>query len=171
RVWGVGGVCQVRRGRVLRADATAAIDRDDRDHGGDVHPHGAARRAPDAHVPRVAGQSDLQRGGNPQRRVRERRADLRAGAACPAPIETRGTRMNRAGWGASVAVYASFAAAVFIAQGPQPLLGADHISYIKLADTIYAACPDGRYWRELNSVRTFSVLLAWMQGYTGSYVL
>lgn len=77
----------------------------------------------------------------------------------------------QAGWGASVVIYAAFAAAIFGIQGPEPLLGADHISYIKLADTIYTACGDGGYWRELNSVRTLGVLLASLQDWTGSYVL
>jgi hypothetical protein len=60
---------------------------------------------------------------------------------------------------------------VFVAQGPEPLLGADHISYIQLTDSILRACPDGDYWRELTSVRTLSVALAYLFAKTGSHVL
>jgi hypothetical protein len=66
--------------------AAAAALRDDRHHRGDVHPHGAARRADDAHLPRVPGQADLHGRHDPQCRHRERRADLHdARARRPAP--------------------------------------------------------------------------------------
>ena len=75
------------------------------------------------------------------------------------------------GWPLSVAIYVAFAAAVFAVQGAEPLLGADHISYIQLTDSILRACPDGDYWRELTSVRTLGVALAYLHGSTGSHVL
>ena len=75
------------------------------------------------------------------------------------------------GWPLSIAIYALFTGAVFLAHGPEPLLGSDHISYIQLTDTILRACPDGDYWRELTSVRTLGVGLAYLHGSTGSHVL
>lgn len=72
---------------------------------------------------------------------------------------------------ASAGLYAAFALAVFTAQGSQPLLGGDHLTYFRLADDIRAACPGGDYWREANSVRSYGVLLAYLHGLTGSHVL
>jgi hypothetical protein len=78
---------------------------------------------------------------------------------------------NRARWERSVLLYAGFAAAVFLAQGGRPLLGPDHLSYIRLADLIMASCPAGDYWREMNSNYSFSVLLSYLYAWTGSHVL
>jgi hypothetical protein len=75
------------------------------------------------------------------------------------------------GWVLSTGLYATFAVAVCVIQGREPLLGADHISYILLADQIMAECPTGEYWRELSSVRTLGVMLAYLHGVTGSHVL
>jgi hypothetical protein len=75
------------------------------------------------------------------------------------------------GWAASVLIYAAFSAAVFVVQGSRPLLGSDHLSYFELADSIVASCPKGNFWRETNSVRFFGVLLAYLNGWTGSHVL
>src|SRR5689334_3405950 len=72
---------------------------------------------------------------------------------------------------ASLGIYALFALAVFVVHGSQPLLGADHVSYIQLGDSILRACPAGDYWRELTSVRTLGVVLAYLHGMTGSHVL
>jgi hypothetical protein len=71
----------------------------------------------------------------------------------------------------SLAFYMAFSALTFVTMGPQPLLGGDHISYIKLADSILTARPDGDYWREMNSVRNFGVLMAYLHAYTDSHVL
>jgi hypothetical protein len=70
----------------------------------------------------------------------------------------------------SLVPYVAFAAVVYLAQGRQPTLGADHLTYIQMADAIRAACPDGDYWREVISIRTFSVLLAYLSPITGSHV-
>lgn len=75
------------------------------------------------------------------------------------------------GWGASALLYAAFAAAVFVVQGSQPTLGSDHLSYFQLADSMLASCPQGDYWRETTSTRSFGVLLAYLHGWTGSHVL
>jgi hypothetical protein len=75
------------------------------------------------------------------------------------------------GWAASVLIYAAFSVAVFLAQGSRPPLGSDHLSYFELADSIIASCPNGDFWRETNSVRSFGVLLAYLNGWTGSHVL
>ena len=78
---------------------------------------------------------------------------------------------GRAGWIVSLSLYFAFSAAVFVAQGSQPPLGPDHLSYIELADSIIASCPNGDFWRETNSIRFFGVLLAYLHGWTASHVL
>src|SRR5689334_3603732 len=78
---------------------------------------------------------------------------------------------RRWGWGRSLALYALFAVAVFVAQGAQPLLGPDHLTYFQIADSLIAACPAGDYWRESDSVRNFAILLAYLHPMTGSHVL
>jgi len=79
----------------------------------------------------------------------------------------------RAPWNlpGSILLYAAFAAIVFLVQGREPLLGPDHLTYFQLADSIIALCSKGDYWREANSVRSFGVLLAYLQPMTGSHVL
>jgi hypothetical protein len=74
-------------------------------------------------------------------------------------------------WVAPAAIYSAFSIAVFVVQGSQPPLGPDHLSYIQLADSILAACPNGEYWRETSSIRFYGVLLAYLHGWTGSHVL
>ncbi len=71
----------------------------------------------------------------------------------------------------SLALYIGFSALTFVAMGPQPPLGGDHISYIRLTNSILVARPAGDYWREMNSVRNFGVLMAYLHAYTGSHVL
>lgn len=78
---------------------------------------------------------------------------------------------GREGWMASALIYAAFSAAVFVVQGSQPPLGPDHLSYFQLADSIIASCPNGDFWRETDSIRLFGVLLAYLNRWTGSYVL
>jgi hypothetical protein len=75
------------------------------------------------------------------------------------------------GWLASFLLYAAFAAAVFVAQGNQPALGSDHLSYFQLTDSILAACRSGEYWREMTSTQNYGVMLAYLHGWTGSHVL
>jgi hypothetical protein len=72
---------------------------------------------------------------------------------------------------APLPLYLLFALAVFVLQGIQPVLGPDHISYFQLADSIREARPDGDYWRETNSVRSFGVLLAYLYPLTGSHLV
>lgn len=74
-------------------------------------------------------------------------------------------------WGASLVLYAFFAAVVFMVQGRQPLLGPDHVTYFQLADAIMEAHPSGDYWRETDSVRSFGVLIAYLHAWTGSHLL
>lgn len=71
----------------------------------------------------------------------------------------------------SFALYIGFSGVTFVAMGPHPLLGGDHISYIQLADSIMEMRPWGDYWREMNSVRNFGVLLAYLHAYTYSHIL
>jgi hypothetical protein len=77
----------------------------------------------------------------------------------------------QASFATSLAIFASFAAAVFLIQGSQPQLGSDHLSYIGLADSMRQDCPEGDYWREANSIRMFGVILAYLHAWTGSHVL
>lgn len=95
---------------------------------------------------------------------------MSAAASGTLPIQV-GRIEHGGGWPLSIALYVLFAAAVFVVQGSEPLLGADHISYIQLADNILRSCPDGDYWRELTSVKTLSVGLAYLFAKTGSHVL
>lgn len=74
-------------------------------------------------------------------------------------------------WTASVALYVLFAGVVFLVQGSQPLLGSDHVSYFQMTDAIIDAHPDGSYWRDIDSTRSFSVLLAYLYPATGSHIL
>jgi hypothetical protein len=75
------------------------------------------------------------------------------------------------GLAVSLILYVGFSALTFVMMGPQPSLGGDHISYIKLADSILGARPAGDYWKEMNSVRNFGVLLSYLHAYTGSHIL
>jgi hypothetical protein len=74
-------------------------------------------------------------------------------------------------WGQSLLLYAAFSAAIYFIQGDRPLLGSDHLSYMLLADSMRAACPEGDFWRETSSVHTFGVMLASLHGWTGSHVV
>src|ERR1700737_2341246 len=71
-------------------------------------------------------------------------------------------------WMVSIVLYVGFAAAVFLIQGPRPLLSPDHLSYIQLADSIMASCASSDFWRETNSNRSFGVLLSYLYPWTGS---
>ncbi|HEX2852168.1 MAG TPA: hypothetical protein VHO24_02940 [Opitutaceae bacterium] len=68
-------------------------------------------------------------------------------------------------------VYVLFATLVFWAHGNEPTLSIDHIAYFKLADEIAAANPGGSYWKEITSVRTYGVLLAYLHDFTGNHVV
>lgn len=68
------------------------------------------------------------------------------------------------------AIYVVFAAAVYWVHGPEPSLSIDHIAYFKLADEIRAEFTLGDYWRTVNSVRVYGVMLAYLFDWTGSHV-
>lgn len=70
----------------------------------------------------------------------------------------------------ALALYVAFAAIVYVIHGPEPALSIDHISYFKLADEIRAGFPEGDYWRSINSVRAYGVMLAYLYDYTGSHI-
>ena len=67
--------------------------------------------------------------------------------------------------------FIAFALAVFVIQGTSPALGPDHLAYIQLAESFIATCPKGDYWREITSVQTFGVALAYLYGWTGSHLV
>ena len=98
---------------------------------------------------------------------------ISAPAPAPAAGQSLGNSRDRApwGWATSLLLYTAFAAAVFLILGDRPLLGPDHLTYFGLANEIIDARPDGDYWRETNSVRSFGVLLAYLNAWTGSHIL
>lgn len=69
-----------------------------------------------------------------------------------------------------LALYALISAAVFIAHGPQPELTVDHIAYMKLANEIHDAHPDGRYFEGVRAVRSYAALLACLYDWTGDHI-
>lgn len=69
-----------------------------------------------------------------------------------------------------LAGYAIFAAVIFRLHGSSPNLNVDHIAYIKLANEIIADHPAGDYWREISTVRTYGVLMAYLHSATGNHV-
>lgn len=77
-------------------------------------------------------------------------------------------------WTASwlpLAVYVAFAALVYLIHGPEPALSIDHLSYFKLGDEILREHPQGDYYRGLNSVRAYGIILAYMHAWTGSHLV
>lgn len=71
----------------------------------------------------------------------------------------------------SLLIYTAFSALVFVVMGMTPQLGFDHISYMRVAEEIMGKRPNGDYFGEINSVRSFSVLLAYFYHFTGSHLL
>src|SRR6476469_8154751 len=63
------------------------------------------------------------------------------------------------GWFGSLAVYAVFAGVVFIVHGAEPALMIDHLAYMKQADDILLAHPDGDYWRSINQLHSYAVAM------------
>jgi hypothetical protein len=72
--------------------------------------------------------------------------------------------------GIPLLLYLAFAALVHWVHGPEPELNLDHIAYMKLADTIRAAHPDGAYWRDFDALRGYSMLIAYATDLTGSQI-
>ena len=68
-------------------------------------------------------------------------------------------------------VYISFAAFVYLAHGAEPELSIDHVAYFKMAKSILGNHPDGSYWKEINSTKSYAVLMAYAYGVTGSHIL
>lgn len=82
-------------------------------------------------------------------------------------------RRKESGWAPRtwpLLVYATFALVVYVLHGHEPTLSIDHISYFRLADEIRKEFPGGDYYRTINSVRLYSVVLAYLFDYTGSHV-
>ncbi|MEI7996456.1 MAG: lysylphosphatidylglycerol synthase domain-containing protein, partial [Methylococcaceae bacterium] len=68
-------------------------------------------------------------------------------------------------------VYISFAAFVYLAHGAEPELSIDHVAYFKMANSILGSHPDGSYWKDINSTKSYAVLMAYVYGITGSHIL
>jgi hypothetical protein len=73
--------------------------------------------------------------------------------------------------GVPLLLYLAFAALVYWAQGSEPELNLDHIAYLKMANTIRAAHPDGAYWRDFDSLRGYSILIAYGEDWYGSPIV
>jgi hypothetical protein len=71
----------------------------------------------------------------------------------------------------SAVIYCAFAAAVFVVHGSTPDISVDHITYLKQANGIMEANPDGFYARNLTSITSYAALLAYLHGWTGSHIL
>jgi hypothetical protein len=71
----------------------------------------------------------------------------------------------------SAIIYCAFAAAVFLAHGNAPDISVDHITYLKGANDIIEANPDGFYARNLTSITSYGVLLAYLHEWTRSHIL
>jgi len=76
-----------------------------------------------------------------------------------------------AGHLAIFATFISFAAAVFILQGAEPELSIDHVAYFRLVDDVKRAHPDGTYWKGINSLVLYGVILAFLEPITGSHII
>jgi hypothetical protein len=72
--------------------------------------------------------------------------------------------------GVPLLLYLGFAALVYWLQGPEPELNLDHIAYMKMADVIQAEHPAGDYWRAFDSLRGYSMLIAYGTDLTGSQI-
>ncbi len=72
--------------------------------------------------------------------------------------------------GIPLLLYLAFAALVHWVHGPEPELNLDHIAYLKLADAIRAAHPDGAYWRDFDALRGYAMLIAYGTDLTGSQI-
>ena len=70
--------------------------------------------------------------------------------------------------GIPLLLYLAFAALVYRVQGPEPELNLDHIAYMKLADAIQTAHPDGAYWRAFDGLHGYAMLIAYGTDLTGS---
>lgn len=75
------------------------------------------------------------------------------------------------GWLTSFAIYSLFAAIFFVVHGTDPPLMIDHLAYMKQADDIIGAHPDGAYWRSLNETHSYGVAMAYLYGLTGSHIV
>jgi hypothetical protein len=71
----------------------------------------------------------------------------------------------------SAVIYSAFAAAVFLAHGNAPDITVDHVTYLKGANEIIEANPDGFYARDLTSITSYGVLLAYLHEWTRSHIL
>jgi hypothetical protein len=71
----------------------------------------------------------------------------------------------------STVIYCAFAAVVFVVHGSTPDISVDHISYLKQANEIMEANPDGFYARDLTSITSYAVLLAYVHPWTNSHTL
>ncbi|MEI7869566.1 MAG: hypothetical protein WCI11_16880 [Candidatus Methylumidiphilus sp.] len=68
-------------------------------------------------------------------------------------------------------VYIGFAYFIYVIQEAEPELSIDHVAYFKMANSILENHPDGSYWKEINSTKSYTVLLAYFYDITGSHIL
>jgi len=67
-------------------------------------------------------------------------------------------------------LYVTFAAIVYLVQGPEPELNIDHVAYFKLADGIRAHYPGGDYWRAFDTLHAYSIGVAYLTDVTASNI-
>ena len=79
--------------------------------------------------------------------------------------------MNRLLYRAGILlVYAAVAGGIYLVHGSQPPLSVDHIAYMKLANDIRHAHPDGRYFEGFRSAQSYGVLLALLYPWTSDHI-
>jgi hypothetical protein len=66
--------------------------------------------------------------------------------------------------------YLLFAIVFYLVHGPNPAVNIDHIAYFKLTEQIRAEYPAHDYWRTVTVTRSYAVLLAYVQDWTGDSV-
>ena len=70
----------------------------------------------------------------------------------------------------TIALYAAFAAVVYVAHGPHPPISVDHIACFKLANEIRTTHPQHDYWHAITVTRSYSVIMAYFYDLTGAHV-
>ncbi|MCX7114103.1 MAG: hypothetical protein NTX45_29345 [Proteobacteria bacterium] len=68
-------------------------------------------------------------------------------------------------------VYIGFAYFVYLIQEAEPELSIDHVAYFKMANSILGSHPDGSYWKEISSTKSYPVLMAYLYEITGSHII
>jgi hypothetical protein len=68
-------------------------------------------------------------------------------------------------------VYIGFAYFIYVTQEAEPELSIDHVAYFKMTNSILGNHPDGSYWKEISSTKSYHVLMAYLYEVTGSHII